>query len=270
VSLFYLGTHQPHWLWTAQFPLFVSHRQLARRRGPLSPAASRWALDSGGFTELSLHGRWLTTTEQYVTAVTRYAEQLGMPDFVAPMDRMCEPSIIERTGLSVAEHCHQTVANYLELRQLAPHLPVIPVLQGWRLADYLACRDLYQSAGVDLAALPRVGLGSVCRRQSTAAIAAIVTTLTGLGIRLHGFGVKTTGLRLYGEHLASFDSMAWSYAARRSPALPGCASHRNCANCLIYATRWRHRVLTQYAAGHQPALFHIPPAYSCPDQGRGQ
>src|SRR5262249_15055248 len=29
------------------------------------------------------------------------------------------------------------VENYLTLHRLAPHLPVIPVVQGWRLADYL-------------------------------------------------------------------------------------------------------------------------------------
>jgi hypothetical protein len=144
-----------------------------------------------------------------------------------------------RTGLSVAEHQHRTVANYLALRQLAPALPFIPVVQGWRLADYLACVDLYASAGVDLAALPRVGLGSVCRRQSTAEIAVIVTALAALGLRLHGFGIKTSGLGQYGHLLASADSMAWSYAARRAPALPGCTGHRNCANCLIYATTWR-------------------------------
>lgn len=258
--VFYLGTHQPHWLWQASFPLFVSHRQLARRR-TLRAATCRWALDSGGFTELSLHGRWVTTPEAYAEAVARYAEQLGRPDFAAPMDWMCEPAMIARTGLSVAEHCHRTVQNYVDLQQLAPDLPIIPVLQGWHLADYLACADLYQSVGVDLAALPRVGLGSVCRRQAAAEIAAIVTALTARGIRLHGFGVKTAGLRLYGHHLASFDSMAWSYNARRSPALPGCTSHRNCANCLTYATQWRHRILVRHATGHQPALFDLPPAH---------
>jgi hypothetical protein len=255
--VFYLGTHQPHWLWQANFPLFVSHRQLARRR-KLRPATCRWALDSGGFTELSLHGRWLTTAEEYITAVTSYADRLGRPDFIAPMDYMCEPVMIERTGLSVAEHCYRTVQNYLELRHLAPGLPIIPVLQGWQLADYLACAELYRSAGVDLAALPRVGLGSVCRRQSTAEIAAIVTAMAACGIRLHRFGVKTGGLRLYDHHLASFDSMAWSYTARRSPALPGCTTHRNCASCLSYATKWRHRILVRYATGHQPALFDTP------------
>ena len=50
---------------------------------------------------------------------------------------MCEPAIVARTGLTVLEHQERTVASYLELRALAPHLPVIPVVQGWHLADYL-------------------------------------------------------------------------------------------------------------------------------------
>lgn len=125
--------------------------------------------------------------------------------------------------------------------------------------------------GVDLASLPTVGLGSVCRRQSSSEIAAIVTALAGRGIQLHGFGVKITGLRRYGHLLTSFDSMAWSYAARRSPALPGCQTHRNCANCLHYAARWRHRVLAACAAAHQPALFDIPlGADPVSGQGRGE
>jgi hypothetical protein len=253
--MFYTGTHQPHWLWRAGFPLFVSHRQLARRRS-LRPASCRWALDSGGFTELSLHGRWVTPAGAYAAAVRRYARQIGRLDFAAPQDWMCEPFMLARTGLTVAEHQRRTVASYLELRTLAPDLPFIPVLQGWHLDDYLACADLYAAAGVDLAAVPVTGLGSVCRRQSTGQIAAIVTELAHLRLRLHGFGVKTGGLHQYGHLLASADSMAWSYAARRQAPLPGCTGHANCANCLAYATRWRSRVLARLAArGCQPALF---------------
>jgi hypothetical protein len=144
--VFYLGAHQPHWLWQAGFPLFVSHRQLARKRS-YRPAAGRWALDSGGFTELSIHGRWITTPAAYAEAVAGYAERIGRMDFAAPQDWMCEPVMIERTGLSVREHQARTVANYLELRAVAPDLPFIPVLQGWRLADYLHCLDLYEAAG---------------------------------------------------------------------------------------------------------------------------
>ncbi|MEQ4723146.1 hypothetical protein [Nonomuraea sp. B19D2] len=94
------------------------------------------------------------------------------------------------------------------------------------------------------------------RRQSTGEITAIVTALASAGLRLHGFGVKTGGLDRYGYRLSSADSMAWSYAARREPPLPGCASHKNCANCLIYARRWRSRLLSGLARrGHQPDLF---------------
>lgn len=260
MSTFYLGAHQPHWLWTAGFPLFVSHRQLARRsvRG-LRPATCRWSLDSGGFTALLLDGGYTMTAAQYAEAVAGYAARVGGLDFAAPMDWMCEPFMVARTGLSVAEHQQRTVASYLELRALAPDQPFIPVIQGWCLADYLTCLELYASAGVDLAALPRVGLGSVCRRQSTGQIAVIVTTLASLGLRLHGFGIKTSGLHRYGHLLTSADSMAWSYAARRAAALPGCTGHRNCANCLTYATAWRRRVLAAPAAGCQPSLFDPDP-----------
>jgi hypothetical protein len=253
-AAFYLGTHEPHWLWRAQFPLFVSHRQLARRPRKLRTASCRWALDSGGFTELALHGRWITTPHAYTDAVATYAEQIGGLDFAAPMDWMCEPFMLDRTGLTVTDHQHRTVANYLVLRQLAPGLPFIPVLQGWTLPDYLACVALYESAGVRLAGLPRVGLGSVCRRQSTRHIATIVAALAAIGLKLHGFGIKTGGLACYGHLLASADSMAWSYAARRQPPLPGCTGHRNCANCLTYATTWRHRLLNP----RQPSLLSLP------------
>ena len=62
---------------------------------------------------------------------------------------MCEPFIIAKTGLSVREHLRRTVASYLRLKELAPDLPFIPVLQGWQLADYLECAAMYEAAGVD-------------------------------------------------------------------------------------------------------------------------
>ncbi|MGF0320689.1 DUF7221 family queuine tRNA-ribosyltransferase-like protein [Nocardia fluminea] len=62
-------------------------------------------------------------------------------------------------------------------------------------------------------------------------------------------GIKTSGLGAYGDLLDSADSIAWSFRARRSPALPGC-SHRSCANCRRFAVQWRARpVLVRRAAG---------------------
>jgi hypothetical protein len=81
--------------------------------------------------------------------VNRYADEIGQLDWAAPMDWMCEPWIVEKTGLSVREHQERTVANYLALRDRGPF---IPVLQGWTLEDYETCVDLYAQAGVDLSA----------------------------------------------------------------------------------------------------------------------
>ena len=69
-------------------------------------------------------------------------------------------------------------------------------------------------------------------------------SLASTGIRLHGFGVKVGGLGRYADCLASADSLAWSFEARRSAALAGCR-HANCANCLRYAAAWRVRVLAR-------------------------
>lgn len=233
---FFLGSHETSWLGRTDVPLFVSHRRLAPRK-TFPRALGPWALDSGGFTELSMHGRWRTGVEEYVEAVARYRGEIGGMAWAAPMDWMCEPHMLATTGLSVREHQERTVANYLELRGRGPF---IPVLQGWELADYHRCVALYADAGVDLEAEPVVGVGSVCRRQSETEAARIMHSLQPL--RLHGFGVKLSGLRRYREALVSCDSMAWSYSARRNPPLAGCP-HKSCANCLRYALRWREKVL---------------------------
>jgi hypothetical protein len=116
----------------------------------LPKARCRWALDSGAFSELSQYGRWTVTLEQYVQEVRRYRDEIGKLEWAAPQDWMCEPYIIAKTGLSVVEHQRRTVENYLILKRLAPDLPFIPVVQGWKVADYLRCIAMYQQAGVDL------------------------------------------------------------------------------------------------------------------------
>src|SRR5215471_2669689 len=170
---FYLGTHQVTWLGRTEVPLFVSHRRLAER-ARLPRAVCPWALDSGGFSELALHGGWKTSPADYARAVRRYASEVGGLEWAAPQDWMCEPFMLAKTGLTIAQHQVRTVANYLDLRGLAPDLPFVPVLQGWELADYLRCIDLYLAAGVELSACRLVGLGSVCRRQSKREIEVIV------------------------------------------------------------------------------------------------
>lgn len=240
---FYLGTHEVSWLTNEVGPLFISHRRLALRRN-LPRAVTKWALDSGGFSELELYGRWVTTPAEYVEATQRYAADIGMLDWAAPMDWMCEPKMLARTGLTVEDHQRRTVTNFLELRERAPELPYIPVIQGWTRADYERCVTLYEVAGVNLSHEARVGVGSVCRRQGTPEVAEIVWALAEAGLSLHGFGVKARGIANVAGALMSADSMAWSYRARRDKPLPGC-HHQRCSNCIRYAIRWRDRLLAQ-------------------------
>lgn len=239
--MFYLGTHEVSWLEKTAVPLCVSRRRLAARK-TLPRALGPWMLDSGGFSELSLYGGWVTPPAQYAAEVRRFRDEVGNLAAAACQDWMCEPVMLARTGQSVRRHQARTVTSVLRLRDLAPDLPWFPVLQGWEPADYLRHVEAYGRAGIDLAAEPIVGVGSVCRRQGTAALAAVADALIGAGFRLHGFGVKEKGLVRVMDGFASADSLAWSYNARRRPALPGC-SHRNCSSCLRYALWWRERLL---------------------------
>lgn len=204
-------------------------------------------MDSGAFSELSRHGKWTVSATAYARDVRRYRDEVGKLAWAAPQDWMCEPHIVAATGLSVREHQIRTVDNLVELRAIAPDLPIVPVLQGWTLGDYLRCMEIYRQRGIDLRREPLVGLGSVCRRQATDEIGEIVQTLASHGIRLHGFGVKTAGLRRYGRYLASADSLAWSFRGRYAGACQhrtqGPRQPQSEANCRSYALEWRRTVL---------------------------
>lgn len=236
---FYLGTHQAHWLGAVDIPLFVSHRRLCERKS-FPRASAAWALDSGAFTELSTYGKWTVSESEYAEYVKIYSDEIGMLEWAAPQDWMCEPFMLEKTKLSVSEHQQRTVDNFLRLRSMSEGIHFIPVLQGWSADDYLWCWELYDRAGIDLANEQIVGVGSVCRRQATGEALEIFYRLRPL--RLHGFGVKIMGIRRMVSLLSSSDSMAWSYDARRRSPLPG-HIHKNCANCLEYALLWRDRVI---------------------------
>jgi hypothetical protein len=251
----YLGTHQPGWLSQFEVPMFVSDRRL-RDYVTLPRALGEWALDSGGFSELSMHGSWDEgpTPQEYARRVERYARVVGNLQWAAPQDWMCEDLIIAKTGLDVLEHQYRTIENLDALRSfdptLLPAMPrFIPVVQGKRVDEYVRHAGMYKAAGIDLTTEPLVGVGSVCRRQGTEEAKKIFEALHAAGVtRLHGFGLKKTGLALYGHLLTSADSMAWSYDARRSAPMGECIGHKNCANCPRFALQWRRELLTKIGA----------------------
>jgi hypothetical protein len=256
---FFLGTHMPNWLEDRRFvdvPLFVSRRTLARMQA-VPRSVTSWALDSGGFTELSMYGKWRTPSEQYVAEVRRFQSEVGRLQWAAPQDWMCEPIITQKTGLTVRQHQKRTVDNFLKLRDMAPDLPFVPVVQGWELSDYLRCVEMYEAAGVNLRAFKTVGVGTVCRRQATDEAAEIMRNLAGLGLKLHGFGFKTKGLLKVQRSMVSADSLAWSFAARMEDPLPGHdrpgpgrpLGHQACSNCPVFALRWRRKLLSKLKKG---------------------
>lgn len=261
---FFLGTHQPHWLSRCRVPLFVSRRALARYT-TLPRVTTDFALDSGGFTELQLHGKWTLSAHQYADEILHYARSYGWRMlWVAPQDWMCEPIVLSGgpaarglrfagTGLSVEEHQRRTVKNFVELRKLLGN-KVIPVLQGWELPDYHRCLQMYADAGVRLDNETTVGVGTVCRRQKTDEATEIMRSLSNEGLSLHGFGFKKGGIKNCHAFMTSADSTAWSDRARREPiCLPGHdvpgpgrpRGHKNCANCLEWALTWRSQVLKE-------------------------
>lgn len=261
----------------AGIPRCVSRNRYTRRRA-IRAANGPTLIDSGAFTMLKGHGRWTFTPAEYVAQLRHIIAALGRENVTAvgPMDWMCEQVIIDggqskdgrfagtRPHLSlppdatlddcVAEHQRRTVANGVELRSLAPDLPVMYAIQGYTLAQYLRCVAMYRDAGVDLVAEPLVGLGSVCRRQASGEIDLIVTTLHAMGIALHGFGVKAEGVEAYGPLLASADSMAWSYASRRRVGLCPHGVVRHEANCPVAAAQWWRDVTSRIGRVAQPAL----------------
>lgn len=117
----------------------------------------------------------------------------------------------------------------------------MPILQGWRPDDYLRCAEGIEAAlratnscscsdegcraewhrPVGLPDL--VGVGSVCRRElggpdGLEAVLRALDCALPKRVRLHLFGVKSEAVGALRGHprIASVDSMAWDFGARRT------------------------------------------------------
>lgn len=217
---FYVGLHQPsdarHFARAC-----VSIRRLWGRKKPLG--CPNVLVDSGAFTELSLHGCYRSDVGTYADCLMRlHSEGIVSIAAAVAQDWMCEPFMLAKTGLNIWQHQKLTIERYDELYAAllfadAP-FPVMPVLQGYSPAEYVRHLDKY---GERLTEGMWVGVGSVCKRNGDPA--QIVEVLDAIhrrrpDLRLHGFGVKKTALKHPGvrSYLATADSMAWSFHARKN------------------------------------------------------
>ncbi|KAK0039501.1 hypothetical protein Bpfe_031088 [Biomphalaria pfeifferi] len=214
-----------------------------------------FALDSAGFMAIALwkaHGTQDGMAGVYPWSLSEYlafATQVGASWYAAP-DLCCEPEVagsaheidyrVRATATlleatlrqlwvwqnEVAKQCNaRTVANMLP--------PPIPILQGWRPADYLRSLELTMQVWRRwepwIAPPALIGIGSVCRRalhHRDHGLMAVLAELEGRlpeGARLHLFGVKGACLEEVRKlpWVGSIDSMAFDVGARRAALIEG-------------------------------------------------
>jgi hypothetical protein len=191
----------------------ISVNRLRNRKSDFK--VNQWMLDSAAFTELARFGRYRDGIEVYAEQIRRW-KTCGELLAATSQDFMCEPFILEKTGLTIAGHQHLTIERYDALLACDTGVYILPVLQGYQPSEYVSHIRQY---GDRLRAGMWVGVGSVCKRNSKPEqIEAIVRAIKGErpDLRCHGFGLKITALKsqVVRKLLWSSDSMAWSFAAR--------------------------------------------------------
>jgi hypothetical protein len=222
--IFFVGMHQPADVWRVPFAC-ISINRLRDRKAKLNEPAAGWMMDSGAFTELTTHGCYRYSAREYAREAARWVTPKLL--CIVAQDYMCEPCVLKKTGLTLEDHQRLTVERYDALveaweaervaRGATDWPPIMPVLQGWTVADYLRHIEMY---GDRLTPGMWVGVGSVCKRQGSVQIIENILFAIARArpdLHLHGFGVKLTALRspLVRLLLATADSMAWSYSARK-------------------------------------------------------
>ena len=203
------------------------------------------ALDSAGFVAMR---RWAAKGQQaglgsvFPWTLTQYLQLVAdvRPAWWSAPDACCEPEIagdaaeVSRRVRLTDDFLQQCLATTAVLsRQMGWHLrPPVPILQGWRPADYLESlrRTLATwrtfTAGTQFERSPTLmGIGSVCRRKLEGesglyrVLDAVCSELPS-GVSLHLFGVKGAALSTLDHFPAvrSVDSMAYDFRARMAAA----------------------------------------------------
>ena len=194
---------------------FISINRIRDRKSGFK--VNDWIMDSGAFTTIEKHGHYPETPDVYAAQIKRWSTNGNLLAAVA-QDYMCEPWMLERTGMTIQEHQRLTIERYDALMACdTGGVTIIPVLKGYAPQTYV---DHIRQYGDRLKPGMWVGVGSVCKRNGDPeAIEEVLLAIKAerSDLRLHLFGVKTTALRskLIRDMAYTADSMAWSFAARR-------------------------------------------------------
>lgn len=172
-----------------------THRWGNRRRFPHQ--AGETFLDWGGYTLLNRLPDYPFTTAAALNLVVWLK-----PTYYASLDYPCEPDISRSLAglMTDEERIDRTVENAIRMSEEAVMLGsscrslMVPVVQGYELAGYFRCLDLYHEAGI-IPAYTYLAVGSFCRRWDDGEISEMIPSIydhaANLGVRrLHFFGLK--------------------------------------------------------------------------------
>ena len=189
---FYTGLHHPGD--SQHFDrACISRNSLTKRRKPVDCGDT--IIDCAGFKTIDLNGGYPHPASEWAQELHRlWSNGIVKITVAVSQDYMCEPWMLVKTGMTIEQHQRLTVERYddllLALHDLfdgPPPFEVMPVLQGYAIADYLRHIEMY---GARLEPGMWVGVGSVCKRQGNVAI--IEDLLSAIkevrpDLRLHGF-----------------------------------------------------------------------------------
>lgn len=181
---FFVGLHHPHVAGNFD-SAFISVNVIRSRKSPFP--AKEWIMDSGAFTTILKHGGYPHPVSEYADQIRRWKDN-GKLLAAVSQDYMCEPHMLEKTGLSIADHQRLTIERYDALIAENTGVYIMPVLQGYHWKDYVSHIRQY---GDRLKPDMWVGVGSVCKRNGN--VFAIWKVLGAIkderpDLRLHGFG----------------------------------------------------------------------------------
>lgn len=210
---FYVGTHMVNHAKELRYAM-ISVNRLIHRKSDFQ--AHHWIMDSAAFTRITTHGEH-HPVYFYADQIHRWSK-CGLLDAAVSQDFMCEPFVLNKTGMTVDEHQSLTIERYVKLKSKVKNVYLMPVLQGFNPSEYV---EHIRQYGDLLEHGQWVGVGSVCKRNARVSsihrvLGAIKQTRPDL--KLHGFGLKLTALQdgFIRKCLFSADSMAWSFAARKN------------------------------------------------------
>jgi hypothetical protein len=219
---FFVGLHHPGDARKFQ-RAFISVNTIRERKSGFA-GECEWIMDSGAFTEISAHGEYRHPVEDYAREIKRWSGEGKLLAAVA-QDYMCEPHMLAKTGLTIADHQRLTVERYDALLACdVGGVYIMPVLQGYAPADYVRHIEMY---GCRLKLAAWVGVGSICKRNGDpSAIEDVLLAIHAVrpDLRIHAFGIKLTALgsAVVQDHIFTADSMAWSFAARMTGRNQNC------------------------------------------------